>query len=249
MYSLISNLIRKIFPAAWLQKNQIGLRKIYAHFFVPKGDCHCAVCNQSLKEFVSIDKNELLCPACGSGKRHRRLFALLREQVKKEDSLLDFSPNAGFLYYARKTWGNHYFTSNYDPKDSTDFHFDITAIAHDSNAFDVIICYHVLEHITADAQAISELYRILKPGGTCWIQTPFKEGEIYEDISITGAAERLEHFHQEDHVRIYSAEGLAQRLSAGGFKVEILHFQEKENPDEHKQMGYKQEETILLARK
>jgi predicted SAM-dependent methyltransferase len=111
------------------------------------------------------------------------------------------------------------------------------------------ICYHVLEHITADAQAISELYRILKPGGTCWIQTPFKEGEIYEDFSITDAAERWEHFHQEDHVRIYSAEGLAQRLSAGGFEVEILHFKEKENPDEHKQMGYKQEETILLARK
>lgn len=247
MYSLISNLLRKIFPAAWLHKNQIGLRKSYATIFVRKGDCHCSVCNQSLKEFVSIDKNELICPACGSGKRHRRLFALLREQVKKEQAILDFSPNAGFLYYARKAWGNQYFTTNYDPKDSTNFHFDITAIAHESNAFDVIICYHVLEHITADAQAINELYRILKPGGTCWIQTPFKEGEIYEDFSIERPEERLQHFHQEDHVRIYSAKGLAQRLSAGGFKVEILHFQEKENPDEHQRLGYKNEETIIWA--
>jgi SAM-dependent methyltransferase len=249
MYALISNLLRKIFPAAWLQKNQIGLRKIYANFFVPKGECYCSVCNQSLREFVPIDKNELLCPACGSGKRHRRLFYLMQEEIKQGKSILDFSPNVGFKHYAKQKWKELYSTSNYDPKDSTDFHFDITAINHSDNAFDVIICYHVLEHIVNDRKAISELYRILKPGGYCYIQSPFKEGHTYEDFSINTAAERLIHFHQEDHVRIYSAEGLGERLKAAGFDLSIIQYKASDKPNEHKKNGYKTEEIILKASK
>ena len=50
-----------------------------------------------------------------------------------------------------------------------------------SNTYDLIICYHVLEHINKDLKAMSELFRILKPGGKVYIQTPFKEGVIYEN--------------------------------------------------------------------
>lgn len=39
--------------------------------------------------------------------------------------------------------------------------------------FDVIICTEVLEHTLNPFNATKELYRLLKPGGTCFVTTPF----------------------------------------------------------------------------
>ena len=89
-----------------------------------------------------------------------------------------------------------------------------------------------------------ELYRVLKPGGMCLIQTPFKKGnDIYEDASITSGEERLKAFGQEDHVRIYSVTGLIERLKKNGFtQVEARTFEADINA------GF-QAETILFLKK
>lgn len=251
MYQKIKTILRERISEKWLRKNELWLRAVYARYFVSKGDCRCTVCGHSLKAFLPIEKGELLCPACGSGKRHRRLFLLLRRELTSDKitSVLDFSPNTGFHHYAKQQFGSIYQTTNFDLEDDTDFHYDITAIACDDSCYDLILCYHVLEHISADIQAMHELFRILKPGGSCYIQTPFKEGEIYEDAAIVTPEDRLKHFDQEDHVRIYSANGLAERLKSVGFLVEIQHYQLATNPEETKKYGFKDEEFILHAKK
>ena len=109
----------------------------------------------------------------------------------------------------------------------------------------MLICYHVLEHIEEDQKALAELYRILKPGGSCLIQTPFKEGNTYEDFSIKSPLERLRHFGQRDHVRIYSVNGLEKRLVNAGFTVEVKEF--KEQSDNY--FGFKQNEYVIVAKK
>lgn len=251
MYQKLKSTLQKALPQAWLQRNEIWLRAVYAHYFVPKGEYFCTVCNRTLKEFIPIEKNELICPACGSGKRHRRLFKILKKEQNNSNSniILDFSPNKGFWHYAKKQWGANYLTTNLSPSDTTDFHFDITSIDAPDNKYNTIVCYHVLEHIPEDKKAMSELYRILKPGGCCYIQTPFKEGNIYEDSSITSPEERLKHFEQEDHVRIYSVNGLAERLNNVGFHTQILHYTRDETPEETTKLGFKDEEFIILAKK
>jgi len=95
------------------------------------------------------------------------------------------------------------------------------------NFFDRIICYHILEHIPDDRKAMVELFRVLKPGGTMLLQTPFREGEIFEDPAITKADERMKYFGQEDHVRVYSVKGITERLGQAGFQVEVLQFNEQ----------------------
>ena len=74
----------------------------------------------------------------------------------------------------------HIWFSTYDWKN-----IQKTKIADGLNAigekYDMIICYHVLEHIDNDKQAMKEMMRILKPHGKCIIQTPYKEGKIHED--------------------------------------------------------------------
>lgn len=92
---------------------------------------------------------------------------------------------------------------------------------------------------------MSELYRVLKPNGYCIIQTPFKDGDIYEDLSIDTEAERLKHFGQEDHVRIYSVAGLQSRLEQTGFKVDVRTYTEQ--PDNYH--GFDEYETILVCTK
>nr|WP_321235640.1 methyltransferase domain-containing protein [uncultured Psychroserpens sp.] len=122
---------------------------------------------------------------------------------------------------------------------------DIEAIDEPDNHFDIVICYHVLEHIKADKKAMSELFRILKPNGACYIQTPFKEGDIYEDDSITTEEERFMYFGQKDHLRIYSVQGLVNRLERVGFITEVLNLKNhKDNVD-----GFIENETVIIAKK
>jgi len=93
---------------------------------------------------------------------------------------------------------------------------------------------------------IGELFRILKPKGIAIIQTPFKEGDIYEDFSIQSKEGRLKYFGQEDHVRIYSIEGLKNRLKQTNFNVDTKKFRSSE---EDQIFGFREGEVVLFAQK
>lgn len=67
---------------------------------------------------------------------------------------------------------------------------DITEIQRDEDEFSVIYCSHVLEHVPDDGKALSELYRVLKPGGWAILNVPISTGRTYEDSSITDPNER-----------------------------------------------------------
>ena len=89
------------------------------------------------------------------------------------------------------------------------------------------------------------MFRVLKSKGNLIVQTPFKEGEVYENVSIISKKDRLFHFGQEDHVRIYSENELKKRLSYAGFIIEIKHFTESSDNF----FGFEKIETIFIASK
>jgi len=82
---------------------------------------------------------------------------------------------------------------------------DILDIKYDDNFFDFILCSHVLEHILDDRKALSELFRVLKPGGKGILQVPIEETRehTFEDFSIVNQEERARLFGEQDHVRLY----------------------------------------------
>jgi len=92
---------------------------------------------------------------------------------------------------------------------------------------------------------MNELYRILKKGGSCIIQTPFKDGDIYEDDKIKTAEDRLKYFGQEDHLRIYSVVGIKERLTQCGFNVEINNYNEEINNFN----GLSKNECVIVTKK
>ena len=238
------NKVKKIFPKDFLIKNELLFRKLVYIFYWGKSH-QCMICDQQFRRFLLNQRGEKLCPSCGSMPRDRRLFALFKKELpeKEQISLLDFSPSRSLYRKLKKTKNIEYFPTDLSTDFISEYQYDITKIPLGDEVFDCIFCYHILEHIDADSVAMKELHRVLKKGGKAFVQTPFKEGEIYENAEMKTVAQRLEHFGQQDHVRIYSIVGLQKRLEAAGFDVVVKIFEKDER------YGLSENETILYLRK
>ena len=98
---------------------------------------------------------------------------------------------------------------------------DLTALDLPDGSQTLIWCSHVLEHIPEDRAALSEMYRVLSPGGLLVVQVPVSGASTHEDAAIDTRAARLRHYLQEDHVRLYGVD-LKERIESCGFTCEIL---------------------------
>ena len=128
---------------------------------------------------------------------------------------------------------------------------DIHQIPFDANTFDVAFCNHVMEHVDDDIKAMSELHRVLKPGGWAIIQSPqdWSRATTFEDSSITDPKERERLFWQDDHVRLFGRD-YGQRLEKGGFNVTEDRFVMDElTPEEVKRFALPASEIIYFCQK
>ena len=125
---------------------------------------------------------------------------------------------------------------------------DATDIQFPDESFNVVYCSHVLEHVPEDRKAMSELYRVLKPG--CWgiLDVPIKRETTFEDPSVTTPEERLGVFGQSDHVRIYG-EDYVDRLKDAGFDVTVERFADEIGEENRTYYGLPKNENIYLCRK
>jgi len=245
MYHFLKKIVSAIVSKKILLEYETKLRSLIYPFY--KGTHHyCNICEKGLSKFLSVHENsDLLCPNCGSLSRTRRLYELIGNlHLPNPAKVLDFSPSRGFYRKLKANPEIEYITTDLSGDFIADQSYDITNINCPSDTFDLIICYHILEHVTDDFTAMSELYRVLKSNGILFIQTPFKCREINEDFSITTPQDRLKHFGQEDHVRIYSVASLKERLEKTGFKVEIYS---EWQPNDY--LGLSPNETVFVVRK
>jgi len=152
-----------------------------------------------MRNFPPSEGVNTICPQCGSLSRTRKLWSLIQNEVSNK-SILHFSPPRSIAKKLKTISKSKYITSDFEGEFEADENFNIENIDAPSNSFDLVICYHVLEHIENDQKAISELFRILKRGGQCFIQTPFKTGETFEDKNAKTPEERLKVYGQKNHV-------------------------------------------------
>lgn len=190
----------------------------------------CPLCEKGFKTFLSVglDKRpNAMCPNCGSLERHRFLWITLLKlwsdgKLKKSGSMLHVAPEVPLTRRFERMFS--YLSSDID-ENAAMIKMDITDIEFPDETFDVIICNHVLEHITDDKKALSELYRILKRGGWGSIQVPISGDYTFEDNTITKPKEREKHFGQSDHIRKYGKD-FYKRLVSAGFRVSIYYKDE-----------------------
>ncbi|HEX5822757.1 MAG TPA: methyltransferase domain-containing protein [Solirubrobacterales bacterium] len=159
-----------------------------------------------------------ICPRCRSHPRHRAIALLLARGDLPGHRLLHFAPEPLFdPVFARLREIERTTADLYAPADLA---LDITKMNLADGSFDLILCSHVLEHVPDDRAAMSELRRVLAPGGLALVLTPYRpEVATYEDPAITAPLDRMVAFGQQDHVRIYGVD-LADRLRDAGFEVE-----------------------------
>ncbi|TAF67312.1 MAG: class I SAM-dependent methyltransferase [Cytophagales bacterium] len=256
MKRIISFVIRFI-PRKYLQLLSPIALKILGWFYWGKG-VECPVCKSQFRQFIPYGRGQAarpnaLCPNCQALERHRLIWLYLQEKTdffQQKKQVLHIAPESCFISRFRKMNNLQYTTADLESP-LADVKMDIHEMPFEANSFDVAFCNHVMEHVTDDIKAMSEINRVLKPQGWAIIQVPFmKEGlqTTYEDPTITQPTERFKAFGQEDHVRLYGQD-YAERLRKGGFEVIEDDFALKLPTERIQKYALPAKEIIYLCKK
>ena len=191
-------------------------------------------------------RNNVLSPSTLSLERHRLLWLYLQNETDFFQSELDsdspvtqnkriklrkdaetssalkvlhFAPEQEFYKRFKKQTNIEYTTTDL-LSPLADVKADICNLPFEDNAYDIIFCNHVLEHIPDDTKAMQELFRVLKPGGMGIFQIPqdLSRASTFTDDTIVDQKERAKIFGQYDHVRVYGRDYF-DKLRSIGFKV------------------------------
>lgn len=220
---------------------------------------YCPICERSSRKFLTAGTNlrgNAKCPRCSSLERDRFLKVFLdkRKLPVSGSRLLHIAPERClFDLFERDSSIKYLPADKFEPGYSYPrgtVNIDITKIDSADNHYDLIICNHVLEHVPEDRKAMRELRRVLNPGGTAILNVPIDMSKeaTFEDFSITDPNERLKHFGQHDHVRIYGRD-YALRLAEAGFEVEQIEPRDIIEAAEQRRCGIIDRDYIFSCRK
>jgi SAM-dependent methyltransferase len=218
----------------------------------------CPICEGTFRTFlpkvksVGPNRRNAKCPRCGASERHRHLWLYLRNRTtlfSEPLRVLHFAPEWTIEKRLRRCSNLDYTSADLDP-DRAMVRMDLTDIPHPDGSFDVALCSHVLEHVADDRKAMSELYRILKPGGWAIVMVPLdhERARTFEDPRVVSPEERERLFWQADHVRLYGRD-LHERLEEAGFGVSVESYRPEPAKDVVRRYGLRQHDEIYLCSK
>jgi len=198
-----------------------------------------------------VQRENVLAPGTLSLERHRLLWLYLQSTdfFQSSKKVLHIAPEQCFYKLFKKQQNLDYLTTDlYSPL--ADVKADICELPFKDNSYDIIFCNHVLEHIENDKKAMTELYRVLKPGGIGIFQIPqdLSRETTYEDFSITSAEGRKAHFGQYDHVRVYGRDYF-NKLRNVGFEVEEIQASDISTKEEIEKYRLSANEILPICRK
>ena len=230
--------------------------------------CECPFCKHHLLKFLpeglnapALKKNNVagggyrlnvVCPACYSSDRERLVYLYLKNKTdvfSKNLKLLHIAPERSLQKVFMSHKNIDYISGDLDSPFAMK-KIDITNIKYEDNSFDVIICNHVLEHIIDDQLAMSELYRVLKPGGWAILQVPISLtlSKTYENSKAVTMSDRIQEFGQNNHVRIYGQD-YKNRLKKAGFSVRTYSFVDEFGKSEIIRYGINKDELVYVCSK
>jgi SAM-dependent methyltransferase len=135
------------------------------------------------------------CARCRSLERHR-IFRIMFERLGPRDfadwSAIQFSPDPT----VDRGWFRAFELSVFEGDNSV----DIQSIDRPSGAYDLVVCSHILEHVSDDRAALRELLRITAPDGLLYLAfpDPFRETRTRD----WGFPKREKH----GHYRVYGGD-------------------------------------------
>ena len=195
----------------------------------------CPVCGRLVRrEFPPGPggRPHAVCPRCKSLERHR-FFALLlgalAPRLRDLDLLLDVSPTPHITPLLERLAPRRYLRLDVDTPRGVDVRASLTALPLRDSSVDLLVCYHVLEHVPDDRTAMAEIARVLAGDGIGLLQVPWRPGPTEEGPDAP-PEERRRRFGLADHVRQYG-DDFDDRLVAAGLSVERLTPQTYVGPE------------------
>jgi len=96
---------------------------------------------------------------------------------------------------------------------------NITMLPFPDDFFDIVICSEVMEHVPDEKKAVSEIVRVLKPGGEMAASVPRHLPE-----KICWLLSEKYHSASGGHIRIYKKEQIRSLFSEAGLCERSFHF-------------------------
>jgi SAM-dependent methyltransferase len=155
---------------------------------------------------------------CGSISRDRFLYWCWTRRTGYDPAarVLETSPRLDQTYRDRMAERVDYTSSDYDESAHKGaMRLDLQDIALPDNTLDVVLTPHVLEHVPDTDKALSELFRVMKPGGHVFLQIPLPQSKT---------APPTEPEYHGDNTLVFWRFGwdLADTIRRAGFGCDVL---------------------------
>ena len=252
MKYIISFILRKI-PRRYIQYISHYFLRIIAIFYYGN-NVQCPIDGRTYRKFLPYGRLEsrpnALCPSSLSLERHRLMWLYLNEKTDfftSKIKLLHIAPELCFMKIFDGLPNIDYITADIESP-LAKVKMDVHDIPFEANSFDVVFCNHVMEHVENDIKAMSEIYRVLKPGGWAIIQSPVYQElkQTIEDPTITDPAEKERVYGQNDHMRKYGRD-YSQRLCLAGFTVKEDNYLKELSEETRRRYALPREEIIYFC--
>ena len=227
----------------------------------------CVICGKYVDKFIPNGINEdifkkhhiiggglrqnVVCPSCGAGDRERWLYYVLKNNTDiftMKGRVLHFAPERGVSRYIKENEQIDYYTGDIVPGRAMHI-TDITDLQYKDGIFDYVISNHVLEHISDEFKAVSEVMRVLKDDGKWILSFPIcTDMETQEDKTITSSKQRLALYGQEDHVRLYGTDFI-KRFEQYGLSIQVFSPQDTLDEEEIQMYGVIKDDILMIATK
>lgn len=172
------------------------------------------------------------CPVCHSTSRERLIWFWLQQKGRgfrfaNDIAIAHFAPEKGLTKRLQSAS-----PANYTPYDFAPARYrhldnvqqaDLGGLTIPEASVDLLMCNHVLEHVPDVPLAMSEIIRVLKPGGTAILQVPIAlKLDATIELGLASTPEdRIRLLGQDDHLRLFTQDGYVSHLQQAGFAVEL----------------------------
>jgi len=92
---------------------------------------------------------------------------------------------------------------------------DFFELNYPSDYYDAVTLSHVIEHVPNPAKTLTEIFRILKPGGKVVMATPNSDSWLYTDVF----KENWLSLHPPAHIHIFNLDNLGDLVKNAGFEL------------------------------
>lgn len=209
-------------PKPYFKQGYKWIKNSFRQYFYKGENVYCEICEWRGKRFFN-DK----CPNCESLPRTRLVPYAIRHFNLKAESLkiLHIAPNKNEYRYIKENFSHTLCYDRLDIKQRkhTNIKRNIIDTGVDRNFYDLVIIWHVLEHVKDDIKAISEMYRVLKTQGKLLVSVPIyplNNATTHEDSNIEHG-DYYKFYGHHDHCRGCGLD-YYERFEAIGFSTQTL---------------------------